>query len=157
MIVISLPTQETRHRIQDIFLSSPVSIDFARMYVPLSLKGPLPASGVNLQNIGPFTAKFVEFRSKFGQNEDDNTENELVGVLESEDRKMEQLASMLGVPEGFEIRLVFRKPAPSHSTTVRNFLVSISEILCFKEPAPFTFTAPIVYDGELENAPHSHY
>lgn len=134
-LVVALPTQETKDRIQQMFLSAPVAVDVESMYVPLSQDVYI----TDFQPRGPYSGKFVEFRHKYGQNPKDEEMMELVGVIES--AEMVQTAAFYGVPVGFEIRLIFRRPAPAFSSTNRSFLMSIAETLCMKEvDQPFTFT-----------------
>lgn len=130
-IVITTPSLDTRQRIHDMFLSSPVSIDVNAMYVPLSLDIPV----YQLRARGPYAGKFIEFRSKYSQHDE---MMELVGVIDCPD--MMETARSYGVPEDFELRLIFRRPAPPMSYTNRHFLVSIADTLCMKETVPFTFT-----------------
>jgi hypothetical protein len=129
MIVVTVPTEETKNRLRAVLQNAPIALNVDEMYVELSQDQVVS----NYTPMGPFRGRFIEFRCKYGQNEE---RMELVGVLESEE--MARACAFYEVPEGWEVRLIFNTHV-ALSSAVRSFLASVSDTLCMKEEQPFTF------------------
>lgn len=135
-VVVSVPTERTIKRLNDIFMSSPFSIDFTQLYIPLWIGEVAPRNYVQR---GPYSSKFSAFRTNMSPSHDSL---ELVGFLT--DEKLKQRSIELGSPEDFDIRLIFLNHAPPSSRTTRSFVVSISDTLVTRESEPFTFTTELL-------------
>lgn len=129
--LVVVPSMHTRSRLQSIFMNCPYDIPWDQLLVPLAYNQP---ENLLLSNQEYF-ATFTQFRIL---TDEVRQRAELVGVLSSEgmrDRSIE-----CGMSPLFEHKLIFLPYAPSQSTAVRSFNVSIADTLVMKEALPFTFS-----------------
>ncbi len=133
-LVVTVPTERTKKRLIEIFMSAPISVDFDHLYVPLWIgdEGGGYPKGFSPQ--GPYQSKFTSFGRSWSPTHEIS---ELSGNLGSP--ALKQRALDLGTLDDYPIRLVFLDQAPPLSHTNKSFLVSVSDTLVLKEFEPFTF------------------
>lgn len=134
-LVVTVPTERSVKRLTEIFMSSPISVDFNNLYVPLWVGQEDEAAPKGFSPQGPYESKFEAFGRDWSPTHE---ASELQGKLSSPALKKRALD--LGTLDDFPIRLVFLNHAPPLSRTNKSFLTSVSDTLVTKEFEPFAFT-----------------
>jgi len=133
-IIACVPTQETKDRLVSIFSSSPLSIDFEQLYIPLWVGADDAPNVKHFVSQGPYTATFADFRITMNE---DHGAAELSGHMRS--LALTARCTNLGQPADFVPRLIFLDHAPPLSRAIRSFLASVKDTLVSREYHPFSF------------------
>jgi hypothetical protein len=130
--LVVIPTLETRERLQEIMGSAPFTVDWETLLVPLAH---IPSGTSVTPTNTLYEARFKSFQVMFDRF---RQSAELVGVLDSPGMLKRSIDCGMGYE--FLLKLVFLPYAPAQSQPIRNFIVSVSDILVIKEEhKPFTF------------------
>lgn len=129
--LVTVPSPETIERLQQIFTSAPISIDWTALLVPLAyLPSDVMVEPDNSLRYGSFKDFSVQYDA-FRQTA------ELVGVLDSPE--MQKRSIDCGMDFDFRLKMVFLPYAPAQSLPIRRFIISVSDTLVAKEQVPFSF------------------
>jgi len=134
----AVPTNRTLARIRALMSSAPITLDFDKMVVPLSLHTNVIPSTTG----GTFQAQVTSFGHVYNE---DLQHSQMVAALHSPD--LVRRALELGANEQYQPQWIIQNSATPLARTNKFWIVSVATILVDREKEPFTFTERVIDDA----------